>query len=73
MTTPTEPAVVQVQMSGRGPDLFKLALFLEGVLRTGDDDAVLAGLHLAGIEIVSERGQGGRRLDMTLRLAEPSS
>jgi hypothetical protein len=58
-------------MSGLGPDLFKVALFLEGVLRTGDVDAVLADLQLAGIEIVSERGQSGRRLNMTLRLVEP--
>jgi hypothetical protein len=71
MTTPQEPGVVQVQMSGRGPDLFRVALFLEGVLRIGDVDAVLADLHLTGIEIVSEHGQTGRRLNLTLRLIEP--
>jgi len=71
VTAPHEPGVVQVQMSGRGPDLFKIALFLEGILRTGDVDAVLADLHLASIETVSEHGQSGRRLNMTLRLVEP--
>ena len=68
-----DPGVAQVQMTGRGPDLFKVAVFLEGVLRTGDADAVLADLRLAGIEIVSEHGQSGRRLDLTLRLVEPPS
>ena len=66
-----DPGVVQVQLSGHGPDLFKVAVFLEGVLRTGDVDTVLADLRLSGIEIVSEHGQSGRRLNMTLRLVEP--
>ena len=54
VTAPREPGVVQVKLSGHGPDLFKVAVFLEGVLCTGDVDTVLADLHLAGIEIVSD-------------------
>ena len=65
-----DAGTVRVQMSGRGPDLFKVLMFLEAVLRRGDVDTVLADLGLSGIEIAAERSRSGRRLNLTLRLIE---
>jgi hypothetical protein len=64
------PGAVKVIMSGSGPDLVKVAIFLEAVTSDHNPAAILADLRLNGIEITSTRGTRGRgkRITMILEL-----
>ena len=66
------PGIVQVQLTGRGRDLIRVAAFLESVTRGGDPAAALQALQLDGIEITSERASAGdgQRIALTLQLRE---
>jgi hypothetical protein len=66
------PGTVQVQLTGHGRDLIKVAVFLESVTRGGDPTAALETLQLDGIEITSERASAGdgQRITLTLQLSE---
>ena len=65
------PGTVQVQLTGHGRDLIKVAAFLESVTR-GGDPAALEALQLDGIEITSQRAStgDGQRITLTLQLRE---
>ena len=60
------PGTVQVQLTGHGRDLIKVAAFLESVTRGGDPAAALEALQLDGIEITSERASTGDGQRITL-------
>jgi hypothetical protein len=66
------PGTVQVQLTGHGRDLIKVAAFLESVTRGGDPAAALEALQLDGIEITSERAStgDGQRITLTLQFRE---
>ena len=66
-----QPGTVRVVLTGAGPDLIRLALFLERAF-AGDRAAdVLRVLGLAAIRITSEAGRG-HRVTLTLQLEEAS-
>ena len=59
-------------MTGAGPDLMKLTLFLEAVTSGHNSADALRDLHLDTIRITSTRGSRGRgaRITLTLQLTE---